>query len=503
MIEKVFAYVKKYHMIEAGDTVIAGVSGGADSVCLLFVLLRIRQKIPFHLAVVHVNHLIRQEAGEDAAYVKQLCDRWKLPFYLVEKDVKAYAKDFGLSEEEAGRKIRYGAFADALQKESINRVSTAEPGKSDAGKGKIAVAHNSNDRAETMLFHLFRGTGLSGAGGIKPVSGNIIRPLLCLEREEIEKWLVKEQISWRTDVTNAKDAYTRNRIRHHILSYAKEQVCSGAVAHMNQAADDLQAAEAFIYKEVLKAKERCVRQITEQEKQRLKSENSNIGIVIEIPALQKEDIYLQGRILLSCLEDLVPGRKDITAEHISNMKKLFSSEGSKEINLPYGLVACKQYDSLLISQKKRESGLLKNRINEMFPEYDVSISGRMDILGLGEVEVSLFSYVKTEIIPRKTYTKWFDYDKITASALFRVRRTGDYLTINDRLERKSLQDYFVNEKIPKEERDSFYVLADGAHIMWVPGHRISEYYKVSESTNTILEIKVLQDTEEERSHENG
>ncbi len=494
MIEKIYAYVKKYHMIETGDTIVAGVSGGADSVCLLFALLKIREKIPFHLSVVHVNHLIRQEAGEDATFVKDLCDKWKIPYYLVEKDVRAYAKSTGLSEEEAGRKIRYEAFGEALQKEMQ---------KQPTGNGKIAVAHNSNDRAETMLFHLFRGTGLSGAGGIKPVNGKIIRPILCLTREEIEAWLIKEQLSWCIDATNAKDDYTRNRIRHHILPYAEEQVCNGVVTHMNRAADDFQAAEAFIYKEVRKAKERCVHPLTVQKEPAQVQADVSDKVELDILSLQKEDEYLQRRILLSVLEELVPGRKDITAEHIANIRKLLLSDGSKELYLPYQLVAYKKYDRIVIMKKKTNEQLQEYKISEQFPEYDVSISGRMEILGLGRVEISVFPYQKTEIIPRKTYTKWFDYDKITASVRFRVRRAGDYLTINRKMDKKSLQDYFVNEKIPKEERDSCYILADGAHVMWVPGYRISEYYKVSEETKTILEVKIVQGAEEERSHENG
>ncbi len=501
MVEKVFRYIQKYRMIEKDGTIIAGVSGGADSVCLLFMLLRIREKIPFHLAVVHVNHGAREDAGEDAAYVRDLCAQFELPFYLTEANMEAYAKEHALSMEEAGRSIRYQAFADALMKECSMHQDEDLTREKVLKKGKIAVAHNSNDRAETMLFHLFRGTGLSGVGGIRPVSGNVVRPLLCLEREEIESWLSENQISFRTDSTNAQDVYTRNRIRHHILPFAREQICQRAVGHMNQAADDLQAAEDFILKEVLKAKERCIQ--TAKEKTVPLGKNQEQEIQIEISALLKEEEYLQGRVLLSCIEDLVPGRKDITSVHVSNIKQLLTKEGSKELHLPYDLIVYKKYQELILKKKDSASNPEKNGISDDLKEYDVSISGRMEIPGLGIVEISAFPFEKTEIIPRKTYTKWFDYDKITASACFRVRAVGDYLTINSRLDHKSLQDYFVNEKIPKKDRDSFYVLADGAHIMWVPGYRISEYYKVSECTKTVLEVNVIQDTEEERSHGNG
>ena len=163
----------------------------------------------------------------------------------------------------------------------------------------------------------------------------------------------------------------------------------------------------------------------------------------------------------------------------------------------------KEYDALIFKWGREHNSFYQNEQSISGQEYELSIPGKIEVTGLGTVEVTVFSYGKTENIPRKTYTKWFDYDKITTSACFRVRRTGDYLTINDRLSQKSLQDYFVNEKIPKGMRDSFYVLADGAHIMWVPGYRISEYYKVSEHTKTILQVEVIRDTEEERSHGNG
>ena len=204
--EKVFSYIREHHMLKPGDRVVAGISGGADSVCLLFVLLEWAKVCPLELAVVHVNHGIRKEAGEDAAYVKSLCEAHCLPFYLLEKDVRERAEQEKCSEEEAGRKTRYEAF-EAVAKE--------------IGADYIAVAHNSNDRSETMLFHLFRGSGIKGLGSIQPVRDNIIRPILCLERKEIEAYLEDRGITYCQDATNATDDYTRNRIRHHILPYAE------------------------------------------------------------------------------------------------------------------------------------------------------------------------------------------------------------------------------------------------------------------------------------------
>ncbi len=463
MINKVLNYVKEYQMIEAGDMVVAGISGGADSVCLLFVLLEIRKKIPFTLRAVHVNHKIRPDASEDADYVRDLCKRQGVPFHLVEEDVEGRAKEYGISTEEAGRRIRDRAFGGGLGGE----------------KGKIAVAHNSNDRAETMLFHLFRGTGLAGAGGIRPVNGNVIRPVLCLSRKEIEGWLLERNIPFCHDSTNAQDIYTRNRIRHHILTYAEEEICQGALANMNRTADLLLEAQDYIDRQEKAAIKRCV-----------KTGTGPGRVEIRIPELLKEDVYLRGCILLYCIGQAAGSRKDITAAHIRSADRLLSGERNGEIHLPYGLAVYKKYDLGMIQRKEAEDTAYMSGQGEL-PEHRITFPSVFEAPGLGTVEITVFLREYSQNIPQKTYTKWFDYDKITSSAMFRARRRGDYLTINNKMGHKSLQDYFVNEKIPRQERDKIYVLADGSHIMWVPGYRMSEYYKVREDTRKIMQVSIL------------
>ena len=151
---KVFAYIREHHMLQAGDRVVAGVSGGADSVCLLFLLLEWQKEVPTDIAVVHVDHGIRAAAGEDARYVEQLCEERGIPFFLTRAEVRNRARMEKISEEEAGRRTRYEAFEKAAK---------------EWGATKIAVAHNSNDRSETQLFHLFRGSGIRGLASILPV----------------------------------------------------------------------------------------------------------------------------------------------------------------------------------------------------------------------------------------------------------------------------------------------------------------------------------------------
>ena len=478
MIKKVMDYVKKYQMISPHDTITAGISGGADSVCLLFMLLEIQKQIPFVLRVVHVNHKVREDAGQDAEFVQKLCAKFQIPFYLVEKNIRELAAEWNCSEEEAGRKVRYQAF-DEIQGKDV---------------GRIAVAHNSNDRAETMLFHLFRGTGLGGASGIRPVNGRIIRPLLGITREEIEKWLSNRGIAYCTDSTNEQDTYTRNRIRHHILSYAEQEICRGTVINMNRAADDLMMAEEYLRRETQKAVERCVCQDEERNE-----------IRIDLGAFGQEDEYLRGRILLLCLERAAGSKKDITAAHIRSVERLFRLSGSKEIHLPYQITVYKEYDLGIIRKECSALGgsneqICKDRLSavpeteEDREERKVEVPGRIEVPKLGIVEFIVFSLDNSQNIPEKTYTKWFDYDKITSSMVFRTRQAGDYLTVRicpGESRHKLLQDYFVNEKIPRQERERLFLLAEASHIIWIPGHRISEYYKIDQNTRNILQVRVL------------
>ena len=463
MVEEVLQYMTQYHMVESGDVVITGVSGGADSVCLLLVLQKLAAELSISIEAVHINHGIRTEAAGDAEFVRRLCEDRGIPFHLICADVETQAKQEKMSTEEMGRKIRYEAFRQILGER----------------KGRIAVAHNSNDRAETMLFHLFRGTGLAGACGIRPVQGEIIRPLLFLERKEIEQWLQEQGISFCTDATNLGDDYTRNRIRHHILSYAEEEIVHGATPNMNRAAKQLQEADEYVMRQTLAAVERCCI-FTEHPK----------AASVKLSLLQKEDPFIQKRLLFYTVCEIAGRKKDITEAHIQSIYKLLQGTGSKECMLPYQVHVYKQYEWVKIEKSEAERGISQAKYMEL-PELPVDIPSVVDVPGLGRVEFRTFPCEKSQIIPQKTYTKWFDYDKITRIMCLRPRQAGDYLTVNQQMGRKSLQDYFVDQKIPKENRNSLYVLAMDHHVVWVPGLRISEYFKITEQTEHVLQVKVL------------
>ena len=510
LFEKVKQYVNVHEMAQPGDCIAAGVSGGADSVCMLHLLMRLQKEIPFRLAAVHVNHGMRAEAGEDAVFVEKLCGLWGIPFYLREVDMAGYASAHGLSPEEAGRLLRYQAFQEVL-------------GEIRAGdRGRIAVAHHADDRAETMLFHMFRGSGLKGISSIRPVRESVIRPLLCVGREQIEAYLEAEGLDWQEDATNGEDGYARNKIRHHILPYAQREICGGAVSHMCELADLLAETESYLAGETQRRYDACVQEDVER-----RSGGNDTGegagetgnlygeIKIGLTGFRAEDVVMRKRILLRALERMTPHRKDITARHIAGLMELTEKEGSKELFLPYGIRAVKEYDTLFLRRREERAAgpgqqvyrdspaVLSGNLPEICiapsaltpgeaAEFDVpDAEGFVFILWEAAfLPAASFFYRKEQNIPENRYTKWFDYDKITTSLSLRTRRPGDYLTIDDALHTQSVKQYMINEKIPKAKRDSMYLLADGAHILWVPGYRVSRQYKVEKSTRRILEVRV-------------
>ncbi len=524
--EKVFIFMEKHHMLETHDKVVVGVSGGADSVCLLFVLLEYRKKVPFSLAVVHVNHGIRKEAKEDECYVEILCRMHDLPFYPFHINVKEEAKKEKCSEEEAGRNARYQAFAQVAE---------------EFGADKIAVAHNCNDRSETMLFHLFRGSGIKGLGSIRPVREHIIRPILCLERREVEAYLKIRDISYCQDATNETDDYTRNRIRHHILPYVEKEIVSGCVSHMAQTADMLSETEDYLEQQTVVAMQECVR-----------------GNEIEVATFLKQHQVIRQRILYAVIISLTSSRKDISYVHIRDLLTLFTEQGHRSVCLPFGIVGRRQYGKVILEQKKTvdispkkqntcgKSGIVREiyeskvpksflQAQQLIENSDEAIENSGEVIeSSGEVinnpgeviensgkvaensveternekllyripineqeELEFRLFFSEGILadfPSNQYTKWFDYDKIIECLEIRTRQTGDYFTImgkNGETVHKSLKDYMIAEKIPKIERNQIPLIADGQHIIWLIGYRISEYYKISRNTKHILQVKLI------------
>ena len=440
--ERVFSYIEKYNMIEAGSQVIVGISGGGDSVCLLFLLSKYQKRRPFHLLGVHVNHGIRgQEALRDQEYAKKLCEGLGVPFTVYTYSVPAIAQQEKRSLEETGRMVRRRAFEE----------KAASLGK----KAVIALAHHENDNAETVLHNLIRGTKAAGMGGIRPIQEigegvTYIRPLLKVTREEIETYLRQQQIPWMTDSTNQELEYTRNRIRHKILP-EMEKINPKAVSHIAQAADTFQAIEEYLTGQA----DMLYREYVEQRE-------NGYWIRKEL-FLEKE--LMQSYVIRMVLEQAADKKQDLTAFHVESILSLGKGRTGASVSLPGGVLASQVYGDLYVRLPDSGEAPLK------------------------ELELEIFPW-ENQQIPEKTYTKWFDYDKIKSSLEIRHRKPGDFLTITDTGGRKKIKDYFIDCKIPREEREKLTLLAEGSHILWVVGYRISQYYKVTSQTKTVLKVHV-------------
>ena len=473
MIQKAISFMEKYNMISENDLVAAGVSGGADSLCLLFVLLEYRKKVPFELVVVHINHMIREEAYLDEAFVREICEKEKILFYLKKADVRTLAKEEHMSEEEAGRKVRYNAFREALE------LYKKDPGV----EGKIAVAHHQGDSAETMLFHLFRGTGIYGMTGILPVNGNIIRPLLTCSRQEIEEYLVKSEQKWCIDCTNEEDTYTRNKIRHHILGYADKEINEKATEHVAKAALQIASLREYLECEVAKM-------MTES------TEAKQDCISVHLEKLKSYPEFLQTQFLLSVIDKMIPGRKDICSEHIQGILNLLSKTGSKRMSLPGELEVVKEYQTLWIKRQKSPDAVEKSPEEIFLLKEENSLwekEGVPKTYCLNDGSILEISFLKPEELGRieeNKYTKYFDYDKINNYLSLRFRQPGDYIIFNDKGQKKSLKEYFIHEKIPASMRGEILLVADENHILWIIGHRISSYYKVTGETKKIIQMTI-------------
>ena len=466
-MNRIYQTIRQYHMISPGDRVIAGVSGGADSVCLLRALASYRKQVPFTLFVVHVEHGIRgEESLEDAAFVKELCETLAVPFYMEACDVTAYAKAHRMTVEEAGRSVRYDCF---------------EKVRVQLGAQKIAVAHNQNDQAETVLWNLVRGSGLKGLGGIRPVREHIIRPLLFLRRPEIEAILKELGQPWRTDRTNLETDYTRNRLRREILPQLEKSLNRQAVQHIAQAANRLQEAEQYIEKQTEKAAQQSIE---------IRKDGS-AALLLE--QYERREKLIQQELLKRALDTLSggSGRKDIGSVHLQQLAELAKKDCGRETQLPGGIRAvrengCIHFQKCEKARKRMQETNTGREICCVEPGMDIIQEGRRIKTAVFENSPRFWNEIQQE----NKCTKWLSYDTIYSNVCLRTRRSGDYLVVNAKGGRRKLKDYLIDQKIPKGERDTLWLLADGSHILWVVGWRISEAAKVRQDTSKILKIQI-------------
>lgn len=481
MWNKVQKFIEQNQMIQKDDRVIAAVSGGADSVCLFVMLVRMAQRGDITLRALHVHHGIRgAEADRDAVFTKELCERFQIPCRIIRKKVKELALQNKMTLEEAGRVVRY---------QELERYAAEWDEEMQDGRAcKIATAHHMGDNAETILYHMFRGSGLRGLSGITPVRGRIFRPLLCVEKEEITEFLKKESLEWCEDSTNQETQYMRNRIRKELLPWVKQYVNAEAVPHIVKSGERIAQAEDFLEYSAAK----CYPDIVKKEKN---------GVRIIWESFEPQHPAIRSCLIQMALEEVCKSRKDIGGVHVEAVQELFKKQVGKELSLPNGIQVKRVYEGVWIKRESEKENTSK--IEQIQGEQETSgekIAGEWICEGENRADyyhLTTFCYEKGMEIPQNRYTKWFDYDKIKDTVSFRHRQSGDFITIKGG-GKKSVKEYMIHEKIPREIRDSIDLAADGNHIMWIVGYRISEMYKVTEDTKTILQIQYDGGTEDGR-----
>lgn len=492
----VIEQIRSYGMINEGDKVIIGVSGGMDSICLLHILNKLSTQWRFEIFVVHVNHMLRgAEAERDKNFVKDFCKNINVPCVAVNTDVESIAKNKKMSVEEAGRYARYKAFEAAALKLSA---------KSKYGDIKIALAHHRDDNVETVLLNLIRGSGLNGIKGIIPVnkrgSLTIIRPLIGVGRDEIEEYINTNSIPYVTDSTNYGDDYARNKIRLNVMPELKK-VNSRASRHISETAAFMYQIQAYMDAQTEAAMRAAV-------------DRREDSIAISCDKLKNEDIAIQTGIIYKCIALMAGTLKDITHVHVYDCLSLADKQTGRYIELPYGLKAYKSYGNILIRKDKAAQDadrkdyegqpihmLMDRHVNIDIGEI-VAFGGKTFILADGGTisfaVIDVNDTNRAELTEKNIYKKAFDCDTIKGSLILGRPSPDDDIRFSGG--RKTLKKYFTDEKIPWEIRNRLLVLKDLNSTLWVIGYRIGEPYKVTDRTVRALVVTITGgDNERDRS----
>ena len=435
-MNKVKKFIKENNLIQKGDHIIIGVSGGADSVYLLLLLNELKESMNLSITAVHINHMIRTEAVDDQKFVERLCGQLQIPCKVFQIKVEQIAKREKMSLEEAGRKARYDAFYKTMKQ---------------CHADKIAIAHHQNDQAETFLYRVARGTGIYGAAAMREKDGRLIRPLLCIKKEEITEYLRQIGQDWVEDASNQEDTFARNQIRNQIIPRF-EIINDQTVEHIGQLCEDIKEVTEYLTKQVETSFLKCTEQIEQ-------------GFKIDCDRLSKENSWIQKQILKKVLENTAGKKKDLERRHIEDLRILAENETGKKISLPYNMIAEKSYQHIKVQKG--------------------NISDKQEIKG------KLFCEEVTDLtnIVENDCTKIIDYDRIETGIRLRFRNPGDFFIFNKEFKKKSLSRYFIDEKIPRQLRDQIPLVADGSHIIWIVGRRVSEYYKITKSTKRYLKLE--------------
>lgn len=462
------SFIKHNNMIKKGEKVLVATSGGPDSMCLLHILYYLKDELDITVYAAHVNHMLRgDEAFADEQYVKNFCEKSGITCFVKRVDINEVSKQKGISSEMAGREERYDFFKQVMEQHQLS---------------KVAIAHNANDQAETLLMRIMRGTGLEGLVGIKPVRDDIfIRPILCCTREEIEYYCEKEQLKPRIDKTNLESIYSRNRIRLEMIPFIKEHFNKDIIFTLNRLASLAYVDSNYIEEVVgLKYKKFCYN-------------NNQHKLLIKKEAFSEHEAILT-RIIRRALSNLIGTSCNFEMKHIYDIISLQQGETGKVLFLPNKVKATNVYGEIAIdlnSDNKESSPVCIFRYQrDMFSDKEEKI---LDIPSLGyEVSVKILSNEGKIDFAKGDLIKYFDYDKIKEGIIIRNRRDGDRIIPLGMNGTKKLKNIFIDEKIPQDMRDKIPLVCFDNDIAWVVGLKVSDTFKVTKDTKNILQIKFIE-----------
>ena len=457
---KVLQTIAKYGMIDRGDKVLAAVSGGADSVCMLHILNNLKSRLGFELYCAHVNHGLRgDEADNDESFVKEFCERLNIPFFVKKANVKVVAEEQGLTIEEAGRNVRYAFFAE-LKKQN--------------GFTKIATAHNKNDNAETVLMRIIRGTGVDGLCGVPYMRNDgVIRPILDASRAEIEEYCSEMDLGFCIDATNLDNDYSRNKIRNRLIPYLEKEFNPGIIDSLVRLAANADEDSRFLKEYSSRLYHRLGSPMPKQTPN-----------VLHIESLKMLDRAIAARVLRIAAGKSVKGVK-LERRHIEDIFDLMRKSTGASIDLPEGLRVELNYGWLTFEGPESPKAV-SFESDEIFAE-----------IGIGE---SVFiDKISKEISVREEDAKEYkcklneiaaDLDKIGNQPLFlRSRRSGDRMVWFADGRTKKIKNIFIDQKIPKKDRNKIPLLCTGNEVIAIVGSRVSEKYRLTKDTERALVIE--------------
>lgn len=456
MIDTALKTIRENGMFEKGDKVIVAVSGGPDSIALLHVLYRLREELDISLYVAHVNHGLRGiESDEDEEYTRRFCEKLNIEFKSKRVNLNEISKLRNMSSESAGREVRYEFFEELMKEFSAQ---------------KIAIAHNANDQAETILMRIMRGTGMDGLIGIRPVRDNIfVRPLINSSRDQIEEYCEKNNLSPRIDKTNLEAIYSRNKVRLQLIPYIQENFNKDIIQVLNRLSYTIKVDNDYL-------------EVVSKEKYKKYCDINKEKVIISKEAFLEHESIIT-RIIRLAIHDAVGNLYNFEKIHIYDIIRIQRCSTGKELNLPSSVYVSNNYGDIVIRRNKKQN------IKVNAEEY-ILHSG-LNVIKDDKIKINIKEITMEEKLDFKhsKWVKYFDYDKINGDITLRFRKDGDRFTPLGMNGSKKLKDLFIDLKVPKEQRDEIPLVCFGGRIAWIVGYRVSETFKVDENTKNILEVE--------------